>query len=62
VLVLIDERGLPQQAQIAKSSGFPRLDASALGAVRRSRFKPPTENGQPASGWTNVPFDFVLEK
>jgi protein TonB len=62
VLVLIDERGLPQQVQVAKSSGFLRLDNSALTAVRQSRFKPPTENGRPVSGWTNVPFDFGLEK
>jgi protein TonB len=48
--------------QVGKTSGFERLDASALAAVLRFRFKPPTENGQPVSGWANVPIDFGLER
>lgn len=62
VRVFIDEAGTPRQAQLAKSSGFERLDASALAAILKFRFKPPTENGRPISGWANVPFDFGLEK
>jgi protein TonB len=62
VRVFIDEAGLPRQAQVGKSSGFERLDAAALAAVLKFRFRPPTENGQPVSGWTNVPIDFGLEK
>jgi len=50
VRVFIDEAGSPRQVQVGKSSGFERLDASALAAVLRFRFKPPTENGQPVSG------------
>lgn len=61
VLLLIDPEGLPRQVQIAKSSGFVRLDESALTAVRASRFKPSTLNGQPVAAWTNIPFDFGLE-
>jgi protein TonB len=62
VRVFIDEAGTPRQVQVGKSSGFERLDASALAAVLRFRFKPPTENGQPVSGWANVPIDFGLER
>ncbi len=62
VRVFIDEAGTPRQVQVAKSSGFERLDASALAAVLKFRFRPPTENGQPVSGWANVPIDFGLEK
>lgn len=62
VRVFIDEAGAPRQVQVGKSSGFERLDAAALAAVLKFRFRPPTENGQPVSGWTNVPIDFGLEK
>jgi protein TonB len=62
VRVFIDEAGMPRQVQLGKSSGFERLDASALAAVLKFRFRPPTENGQPISGWANVPVDFGLEK
>lgn len=62
VRVFIDEAGTPRQVQVGATSGFERLDASALAAVLKFRFKPPTVNGQPFSGWTNVPIDFGLEK
>ena len=62
VRVFIDEAGTPRQVQVNKSSGFERLDASALAAVLKFRFRPPTENGQPVAGWANVPIDFGLEK
>jgi len=62
VRVFIDQGGVPRQVQLGKSSGFERLDTSALNAVLKFRFRPPTENGQPVSGWANVPVDFDLEK
>lgn len=62
VRVFIDEAGAPRQVQVGKSSGFERLDAAALAAVLKFRFRPPTENGQPVSGWTHVPIDFGLER
>lgn len=62
VRVFIDEAGTPRQVQVNKSSGFERLDASALAAVLKFRFRPPTDNGQPLSGWAIVPIDFGLEK
>ena len=54
VRVYIDTAGLPQLVQVGMSSGFVRLDEAALAAVRKARFKPYTENGQPAEGWTTV--------
>ena len=62
VLVFIDEAGMPRQVQVARSSGFARLDTAAVSAVQKARFRPPTLNGQPISGWANVPIDFGLEK
>ena len=62
VRVFIDEAGTPRQVQLAKSSGFERLDASGLAAVLKFRFRPPTENGQPLSDWANVSIDFGLKK
>ena len=61
VRVFIDEAGTPRQVQLAKSSGFERLDASGLAAVLKFRFRPPTGNDQPLSGWANVSIDFGLK-
>ena len=58
VRVYIGTAGLPQLVQVGTSSGFVRLDDAALAAVRKARFKPYTENGQPAEGWTTVPAIF----
>lgn len=62
VRVFIDTAGQPGQAEVATSSGHPRLDESALDAVRRARFRPYTENGLPTAGWAMVPIDFELER
>jgi protein TonB len=62
VRVFIGEDGLPRQVQLARSSGFPRLDESAVSAVQKARFRPPTENGQPLSGWARIDIPFELEK
>jgi len=58
----IDERGLPATVQISRSSGSSRLDDAALAAVKKWRFKPYTENGQPMAGWAVIPVIFELEK
>lgn len=60
--VYIDEAGLPRQVLLAQSSGFARLDEAALAAMKRARFKPYTENGQPTAGWAPAPIDFELER
>lgn len=60
IKVLIGIDGLPKQADIAKSSGFDRLDQAALGTVMRWRFVPGKRNGVPEAMWFNVPFNWVL--
>lgn len=59
--VYIDEAGLPRQVLVSRSSGFERLDDAAVSAMKRARFKPYTENGQPTAGWAPAPIDFELE-
>ena len=58
VRVFIGTLGLPQNVQVSESSGFARLDDAAVSAVRKARFKPYIENGQPAAGWAAVPANF----
>lgn len=62
VRVFIGEDGLPRQVQLARSSGFVRLDEAAVAGVQKARFRPPTENGQPISGWARIEIPFELEK
>ncbi|MBC7939507.1 MAG: energy transducer TonB [Chitinophagaceae bacterium] len=53
--------GAARNVQVAKSSGFVRLDQAAVLAVQRARFKAHTENGRPIEGWALIPIDFELE-
>ncbi|HEX7853154.1 MAG TPA: energy transducer TonB [Sphingobium sp.] len=46
---------------VRKSSGFARLDNAALDAVRKWRWKPIRENGQPVIVKGEVPIPFVLQ-
>jgi len=61
VRVLIGADGNAQQAQIARSSGFERLDKAALDAVLKWRYVPGKRGGVPETMWFNVPINFVLE-
>lgn len=61
VRVLIGADGLAQQTEISKSSGFPRLDQAALGAVAAWRFVPGKRNGVPEAMWFTVPIGFCLD-
>ena len=61
VRVEIDSAGRARQVVLARSSGFARLDAAALDAVRLARFTPPSTQGEAVAGWTTVPIDFRLE-
>jgi len=60
VRVFVDEAGMARDAQVAVSSGFARLDESALTAVRNARFKPFVENGRAVAGWVFIPIEFEL--
>lgn len=61
VRVLVDATGRPQQMSLIKSSGFPRLDESALSTVRATRFKPYTEDGIAQPFWVVMPLSFEME-
>lgn len=58
--LLIDEKGLPQRADIQQSSGHPRLDEAARNAALRALFKPHVEDGHPMPVYALVPISFSL--
>ena len=59
--VFVDENGHPQQINIARSSGFDRLDQSALQAIHRWMFNPALRGSQKVAAWTSVRVTFRLE-
>lgn len=59
--LLIDEKGLPQRADVQQSSGHPRLDEAARTAVMRALFKPHVEDGHPMPVYALVPISFSLK-
>ena len=61
VRVLIGADGQPQRAEIARSSGFDRLDQAALTTVMRWRYVAGKRGGVAEAMWFNVPINWVLE-
>jgi periplasmic protein TonB len=62
VKVLIGTDGRVQEAQIAKSSGFPRLDQAAEVTARGWRYVPGTRGGVPEPMWVEVPIVWQYRK
>ncbi|MFO6419688.1 energy transducer TonB [Hylemonella sp. W303a] len=62
VRVLVGTKGEVLRAELGKSSGYPRLDRTAVAAVRGWRFLPGQRDGQAEAMWFNVPINFVLEQ
>ena len=58
--VLVDERGRARDVQVAKSSGFARLDEAAMTAVRKWRFEAATDGVNAITAWTQVAVTFKL--
>ncbi len=54
--------GIPSQVDVATSSGSRQLDRAALDAVKRWRFRPALENGQPTTGTVRVPIQFDAQR
>ena len=52
--------GQIENIELKKSSGYSRLDDSALAAMRDSSCKPYLENGEPVRAAYTQPFDFSL--
>ncbi len=59
--VLVDEQGRPRDIEVARSSGYPRLDQQALQAMKKARFQPHLEDGQARTVWVVAPLTFNLE-
>lgn len=58
--VLLSIEGRVERISVAKSSGYPRLDRAAYGAVRHWRWSPTVRDGQPVLVQGNVVIPFVL--
>jgi periplasmic protein TonB len=59
--VRIEVDGSASQAEVRTSSGYARLDQTALQTALAWRYVPGTRNGVPEAMWFNVPIQFVLE-
>lgn len=61
--VLVGKDGSVENWQVKVSSGFPRLDASAIKSLERVRYRPAkTQSGRSAELWVDAPFVFELER
>jgi protein TonB len=61
VNVLVGVDGLAQKAEISRSSGYERLDQTALRATLGWRYVPGRRAGVLEPMWVTVPMPFVLE-
>lgn len=61
VRIYIDADGLPQKAELQKTSGFERLDQAALAVVMKWRYVPGKRNGVPEAMWMGTTIKFILE-
>lgn len=59
--VLVGTNGETESVEIAKTSGFERLDQAGLDAVKQWRFVPAKKNNQTISAYVVVPVSFSLE-
>lgn len=57
----IDTSGTATRAEIKTSSGYDRLDQTALQTVLNWRYIPGQRAGVPEAMWFNIPLNFVLE-
>nr|WP_295782337.1 energy transducer TonB [Rhodoferax sp.] len=62
IRTLIAADGTAKEASIFKSSGFDRLDQTALATALKWHYVPGKRAGVAEAMWFNVPFSFVLEK
>jgi periplasmic protein TonB len=61
VKVLIGEDGRAQKVELLTTSGFERLDKSAMEAAMRWRYVPGKRGGVAEAMWYQVPIQFTLE-
>ena len=60
--VLVGTSGEAQRVELAKSSGYLRLDEAAIRAVQGWRFSPGKRAGNPEAMSVRIPISFILEK
>jgi protein TonB len=60
LLILVNEKGMPDQVKVQSSSGSSRLDEAGRQAAMRAVFKPHVEDGHPVSVYVIVPLTFQL--
>ncbi|MFN3751871.1 MAG: TonB family protein [Thiobacillus sp.] len=59
--ILVNPDGSVARLEIAKSSGYPRLDEVAVKTVQSSwKFEPARQAGKPVAAWVIVPIEFTL--
>ncbi len=58
--VMVRRDGSAGTVEVKSSSGYPRLDQSAIEAVKTWRFNPATMDGKPIDEWYIVPIPFKL--
>ncbi len=61
VRVFIETDGTASRAEVQQSSGFERLDRTAVETVLRWRYVPGKRAGVAEAMWFNIPINFVLE-
>jgi protein TonB len=59
--VFINTEGRAEKAEIRTSSGYARLDETALETVQRWRYVPGKRAGVIEAMWFNIPIRFVLD-
>lgn len=60
--VFVEASGAAGRVELATSSGFERLDKSALAAVSRWRFVPARQGSETVAAWVTVPIIFSLKE
>ncbi|RKF23577.1 energy transducer TonB [Altericroceibacterium spongiae] len=58
--VLVSAEGRAKSLRIEETSGFDRLDKAALKTVKKWRFVPASQAGNPREAWVLVPITFSL--
>lgn len=59
--ILVNPDGSVARLELAKSSGYTRLDQSAMDTVQSSwKFEPARQDGSPVAAWVIVPIQFTL--
>jgi protein TonB len=54
--------GVPDSVEVANGSGSRHLDRAAIDAVKRWRFRPAMQGGQPTTGTVMVPIEFQAQR